>query len=99
MSRWIVALTGCKVSVKELILKGNLEVRSRPPRRGAWLRGDMASPNKARFNLRETRPLSRNILLACEVMAHESTRQRMSSLRATEAGQRRIPAQRMTQVT
>ena len=37
------------------------EARCRPPRGRAWLRGDMASPNKAGFNLRESSPPSRNI--------------------------------------
>lgn len=38
------------------------EARCRPPRRQAWLRGRMVSPNEAGFNLREIVPLSRNIL-------------------------------------
>ena len=40
----------------------------------------MVSSHKAGFNLRETFPLPRNILHACEVVAHESTRQRMNPL-------------------
>ena len=40
----------------------------------------MVSSYKAGFNLRETVPLPRNILHACEVVAHESTRQRMNLL-------------------
>jgi len=45
----------------------------------------MASSNEAGFNLRESHPLSRKILPACGVMAHENTGQR-TSLRATESG-------------
>ena len=48
--------------VKQLSLKGTREVRCRPPRRGAWQTESMVSPNEVGFNLRETRPLPRNIL-------------------------------------
>ena len=58
MSLWVVAIIGCKVIVKKLILKGNCEVRYRPPRSSAWLRDSMVSSNKASFNLRERSPLS-----------------------------------------
>jgi len=58
----------------------------------------MVSSYKAGFNLRETVPLPRNILHACEVVAHESTRQRMNLLcrciseGVTLAGCHSIPA-------
>jgi hypothetical protein len=63
MSRWGVASErGCS-EVKELALKGTGAVRSRAPKGPAWLRGHMVSPNEADFNLRETHPLPRDILL------------------------------------
>jgi hypothetical protein len=44
--------------VKELPLKRTREARAKRPRSGAWLRGRMASPNEAGFNLRESPPPS-----------------------------------------
>jgi hypothetical protein len=63
MSPMAVALTGCKVSVKELAKKATGEMRSRPSRRRGWLRDHMASANEAGFNRRETGPLPHNNLL------------------------------------
>lgn len=59
VSRWAVASIGGSADVKQLALKGNREARCRPPRCGAWLRGDRVSPPEAGFNLREKKPLSR----------------------------------------
>lgn len=47
--------------MRKLLLKGNGAARLRPPRGRAWLSGDMVSPYKARFNLRETTPLSQTL--------------------------------------
>lgn len=67
MTLWGVASTGCKVDVKKLPLKG--EVRRDASRQEclAWVRGSMVSQNKAEFNLRETKPLPRNILHTFQV--------------------------------
>jgi hypothetical protein len=62
MSRWAEAPMRCSIGVKKLALKGTRAARCRPPRSGAWLRDNMASPNEASLHLRETLPLSRNNL-------------------------------------
>jgi hypothetical protein len=49
---WDVAPVGDSTGVKQLSLKGNREVRGRPPRCGAWVRHGMARPNEVDFNLR-----------------------------------------------
>jgi len=79
MSRWAVAFLGCNRKVKELALKGTGAARGRPPRGQAWLRGSMVSPNEAGFNLRETSPLSRNILPSPEIGPRTATGQRMTA--------------------
>jgi len=76
MSRWGVALAGCKARVKQLPLKGNGETRGRPSRCRAWLRGNRVSATEADFDLREIRPLPRNILPICGVEDHGTTGQR-----------------------
>jgi hypothetical protein len=62
MSPWGVASGGCKPEVKELPLKGTGAARGKPPRSRAWLSEGMVRPSKVGFNLRESHPLSRNIL-------------------------------------
>ena len=57
-------------------MKGTRAARCRPPRGGAWLRGNMVSANEAGFDLREIAPLSRNILHSCGVKDHGTTGQR-----------------------
>jgi hypothetical protein len=59
VSLWTEASARCKAGVKKLVLKGTGEARCKPPRRQAWLRDNMVSPNEAGFNLRERPPLSR----------------------------------------
>jgi hypothetical protein len=49
---WDVAPVGVSTGVKKLSLKGNREVRGRPPRCGAWVRYGKARPNEVDFNLR-----------------------------------------------
>jgi hypothetical protein len=66
---WSVAVMGCSITVKELLLKCTCEVRTRPPRCRAWQRDGMANSNEAGFNLREMDPLSRNILDSWEINA------------------------------
>ena len=76
MSRWGVASGGCKPEVKQLPLKGTGEARCKPPRRQAWLRGYKVSSNEASVDLRETYPLSRNILHSPRMRPWDDTGQR-----------------------
>ena len=98
-SRWV--LLGCEIAGS----KRRNEARCRPPRSCAWLRGSTVSPYKADFDLRETRPLPRNILLNCEVVAHRFAGQRtnpdeaITHLRIALAGLISSPVARLKQVT
>jgi hypothetical protein len=61
------------------------EARYRPPRCVAWLRNSMVSKSKSGFNLRESQPLSRNILYTCGIMTCEYTGQQTNSMKAASS--------------
>jgi hypothetical protein len=51
---------GRSTSVSSMPLKGTGEVRGKPPRCPAWLRGRMVSSNEVDFNLRGMGPLAQD---------------------------------------
>ncbi len=98
-SLWDVALSGCKVRVKQLSLKGTCAARPGAPISKAWLRDGKVSASEAGFSLRETRPLPRNILGnrgSSEPRVYGAANE---PLGVTETGHDKMPVQRMQQVT
>jgi hypothetical protein len=81
-SLWTVAAGGCKPVCEIAGPKRPHETRRKPSRGGAWLRDDMVSDTK-QITLRVIRPLSRNTLRSCGVVAHGSTGQWTNRTRVT----------------